>query len=95
MQSCAGAFAQGVETLDAALSVQVDLDAATHIVGCRTDRDIVGCDVDTYGKTLVVDIGEVLLRLGRVFMGNVQTDMVQTMNLHLFINGTSHDITRG
>ena len=35
-----------------------------------------------------------MTRLFRVFMGDVETDMVDAMNLHLLIDGTRHDVTR-
>jgi len=95
MQTCARTLAEGIEALDGGLTVKVDLDAAAHIVGCRAHGDVVGGDVDTHGEALLVDVGEVLLRLGRVLMGDVQTDMVQTVDLHLLVDGSCHDVAGG
>ena len=50
-------------------------------MGSRAHRDIVGGDVDTYGETFLIDIGEVMTGLFRILMGDVETDMVDTMNL--------------
>ena len=33
-------------------------------------------------------------RLVSILMGDIQTDVIQTVNLHLLIDGTSHDVAR-
>ena len=40
----------------------------------------------------MVDVGEVVARLGSILVGDVQTDMVQTVNLHLLVDGASHNV---
>ena len=60
----------------------------------RTNRDILLGDVDADAQTLGVDIREVTLGLLWILMGYIETDMIQSVNLHLFIDGTSHDVTR-
>ena len=94
MQTRAGTFAEGVEAFDARLTVEINLDTTTHIVGSRAHRDIVGGDVDADGETLLVDVREVMAGLLGILMGDVETDMIQTVDLHLLINGTCHDVTR-
>ena len=94
MQARAGTLAQGIEALNARLSVEIDLDATTHIVGCRAHGYIVGSDVDPHRETLLIDVREMMARLFRILVGHVKTDMVQTMNLHLLIDSARHNITR-
>ena len=60
----------------------------------RTNRDILLGDVDADAQTLGVDIREVTLGLLWILMGYIETDMIQSVNLHLLIDGTSHDVTR-
>ena len=62
-------------------------------MGSRADGDIVGCDVNTHRQTFLVDIGEVVAGLLSGLVCHVKADMVDTMNLHLLINGTCHNIT--
>ena len=50
-------------------------------------------NVDTYRQAFLVDIGEVAARLVGVLMSDVQTDVVDTMNLHLLIDGAGYDVT--
>lgn len=66
----------------------------THIVSGRTNRDILLGNIDADTQTLGVDIREVMLGLLRILMGYIQTDMIQSMNLHLLIDGTGHDVAR-
>ena len=74
------------------MSVQVYLDAATHVVRSRANGNIVLGDVNAHRQTFLVDIGEVVARLFGVLMGDVQTDVVQSVNLHLLVDGASHDV---
>ena len=92
MQTRAGTLAEGIKTLDGGLAVEVDLDATAHIVGSRAHRDIVGGDVNTYGETLLVDIGEMMACLFRILMGDIETDMIDSVNLHLLIDGSCHNV---
>ena len=94
VQSCTRALAQCIQAFYGRLSVEVDLDTAAHVVSSRAHGDIVGGDVNTNAETLLIDIREVVLRFCRVLMGDVQTDMVQTVYLHLLIYRTGHNITR-
>ena len=93
MKASTGAFTQCIEPLDARLSVEVYLDASAHIVCCRTDRDIVGGDVDAHREALLVDVGEVTTRLCRILVSDIEADVIDAVNLHLLVDGTSHNIT--
>ena len=93
VQTSARALTKGIQLFYAGLSVQVHLDTTAHIVGGRTNGDIIGSDIDTHRQALLVDIGEVLACLGRILMGHIQTYVIQAVNLHLLIDGTRHDIT--
>ena len=77
------------------MSVQVNLDTAAHVMGRRTNRDIIGGDVYTHRQALLIDIGEVLLCLSGIFMSHIQTDVIQSVYLHFLIYGTCYDITWG
>ncbi len=92
MQSCARAFAYGVETVDGALGVEVHLDAAAHVVGRRADRYHLLGDVDAYGEAFLVDVREVFLCLLRILHGHVEANVVKTVDLHLVVYGASHDV---
>ena len=76
------------------LAVKVNLDTATHIVGAWCNGDILLGNVDTDTQALGIDIREMVFCFLRVFVGNIKTDMVETMNLHLVINGTGYNIAR-
>ena len=88
------ALTDGIQTLYRRAAVQVHLDAAAHIVGCGPHGDIVGSDVNAQRETFLIDIGEVVACLCRVFMRHVEADMVQTVNLHLLVDGACHDVAR-
>lgn len=60
VQAGAGTFADGIETADAGLSVQVDTDTTAQIMGCRSYRDIILRDIDTDAEAFLIDIGEML-----------------------------------
>ena len=92
MQSGTGAFADGIEALDAALPVEIDLDAAAHVVGAGSNRDVLLRDVDADGEALGVDVGEVMLGLLRVFMGDVEADVVEAVYLHLAVDSAGYDV---
>src|SRR5574344_200500 len=62
-------------------------------MGSRTDGNIIRSDVDTYHFAFVIDIRKMLFRFLWVLVSHIQTHMVQTVNLHFLIDGTSHDIT--
>ena len=64
-------------------------------MGCRANRNIILRNINADAQTLRIDVREVMLGLFRILMGHVETNMVKTVNLHLFIDGTSHDVTRG
>ena len=93
MQSCAGTFSHGIKTFDGRLSVQVNEDTSTKIVGGRGYRDIIFRDVDAQAKTFLVDIGEVFLCFFGIFVGDVQIYMVVSAVLHLVVDGACHDVT--
>ena len=64
-------------------------------MGSRSYRDIVLGDVDTQAEAFLVDIGEMFLCFFRVFVGNVQIDVVVSPVFHFVVDGTGDDITRG
>ena len=43
-------------------------------------------------KTFGIDIWEVMFGRFWIFMSNIQANVIETVNLHLLINGTSYDI---
>ena len=94
MQAGAGAFAHGIEALDARLAIEVHLDAAAHVVRTRCHGDVVLRDVDADAEALGVDVGEVVLRLLGVLVGHVEADVVEGVNLHLVVDGAGHDVAR-
>ena len=94
MQARATALTHRIQTADRGLGIQVHLDTATHIVSTWSDWDILLRDINAYAQALGVDIGEVVFRLFGVFVGNIEADMVKTVNLHLVVNGTCHNIAR-
>ena len=76
------------------LPIEVDLDATAHVVGRRTDRNHLLGDVDAYRKALGIDVGEVVLGLLRVFVGNIETNVVDAVNLHFAVDGTCYNVAR-
>ena len=95
VQPCAGTFADGIETTDAGLPVQIDTNTAAQIMGCWSYRDIILRDVDADAEAFFIDIGEMLFRLLRVFMGHIQVNVIFTSEFHLVIDRTCYDVTRG
>ncbi len=57
------------------------------------DRDILLGYVNAYVQAFGVYIREMQLGLLRIFVGNIQTHMIQSMYFHLLVNGTSDYIT--
>ena len=94
VQSGAGAFAHGIEPAYAAAGIKVYKDAAAHIVGAGGNGDVLACDVNAQTQTLGVDVGEVALGGLGVFVGDVQADVVQAVNLHFVVYGARHNIAR-
>ena len=64
-------------------------------MGCWAHGDVVFGDVDADTQAFGIDIGEVMLRLFGVFVGDVETDVVETVHFHLLVDGSSHDVARG
>ncbi len=95
VQAGARALAKRVEMLDAALAVEVDLDAAAEIVGGGRHGDIVLGDVYAEAETLGVDVGEVAACLLGVLVGDVEEHVVVAVLLHLAVDGAGHDVARG
>ena len=95
VQSGAGTFAHGIESADAALPVEIDLYAAAHVVGAGCHGDVLPCDVDADAEALGIDVGEVVLGLLGVLVRDVEADVVQSVNLHLAVDGAGHDVARG
>ena len=60
----------------------------------RTNWDVILGNIDADAETLGIDVREVTLGLLRILMGNIQADMIQSVNLHLLIDGTGHDVAR-
>ena len=94
MQSGARTFAHRIEPLDAALPVEVHLDAATHIVRTGCHRDVLLGDVDADAQALGIDVGEMMLCFLGVFVRDVKADMVQAVDFHLAVYGACHDVAR-
>ena len=92
MQSCARTFAEGIESFDARLSVEVNLDTSAHIVGSRTDGDVISSDIDTHRQTFLVDVGEVVTGFFGRLVRHVQTDVINAVNLHLLVNSTGNNV---
>ena len=76
MESRTGAFANGIEVLDAGLTPAVGQDAAAHVVGRRHHGDRVTGDVDAQGEALLIDIGKALLQEFHIAMADVEKDAV-------------------
>ena len=72
MQSGARTFADGVQAADAALSVQIHLDATAEIMGGGGYRYVFLCNVYTDAEAFLVYVREVLLGFFGVFVGDVQ-----------------------
>ena len=64
-------------------------------MGCWSYRDVILRDVDADAEAFFIDIGEMLLRLLRVFMGHIQVNVIFTSEFHLVIDRTCYDVTRG
>ena len=64
-------------------------------MGGRSYRDIIFSDVDAQTQAFLVDIGEMFLCFFRIFVGDVQINMIVSAILHLVVNGTCHDVARG
>ena len=94
MQTCAGTLTEGIKALDAALSVDIHLDATAHIVGSGSDGNIVGGDINADREAFLIDIGEVATGFFGIFVRDVETHVVETMNLHFLIDCTGHNVTR-
>ena len=92
MQTCTRTFAKSIKTLDGRAAIKIYLDASTHIVCCRANRDVFLSDIYADRETFLVDIWEVVLCLFWVFMGDIKTYMIYTMNLHLLIYSARYDI---
>ena len=80
--------------MDSGLTVQVHLDAAAHIVGARSYRYKVLGNIHTYAQTLGVDVREVMFGFLGIFMGDIQAYVINTVDLHLVVDGACHYIAR-
>ena len=94
VEAGARAFAEGIEALDRRLAVGVDFDAAAEIVGRRSYGYIVFCYIDAERQTLAVDIGEVTLGLLRIFVSDVEVDVIVAVELHLAVDGAGDNVAR-
>ena len=63
-------------------------------MGGRSYGDIVGSDVNTHRHAFLINVGEVLACLLRIFMSDVKTHMVESVYLHLLVDCPCHDISR-
>ena len=54
--------------------------------------DVVFGDVDAYGEALGVYVGEVVLGLFWVFVGDIEADVVEGMHFHLVVDGACYDV---
>ena len=68
MKTGAGTFAYGIQAVDGRTGIQVYLDTATQIMCRRSNRNIILGNIDTQTQALFINIGEMLLRLFRIFM---------------------------
>ena len=80
--------------MDGTLAVKVNLDTSAHVVCAGTDGDVLLGDVDTYGETLGIDVRKMFFCLLRIFVSDVQTNVVKAVELHLSVNGAGHNVTR-
>ena len=94
MQSRAGALTNGIQTLDTRAGVQVNLDAATHVMGRGHHGDILLSDIDAQIQAVLIDVGEVMLGLLGILVGHVEIDVVLTALLHLVVDGAGHNVAR-
>ena len=92
VQTGTGAFANSVETVDGGLSVQIDLDTAAHVMGTGHHGNILLRDINSDTQALGVDIGEVMFGLLGILVGDVKAYVIDTVNLHLLIDGAGNDI---
>ena len=74
------------------MPVEVHLDAAAHIVGAGCHGDILLGDVDADAEALGIDIGEVVLGLLGILVCDIEADVVQSVNLHLMVDGAGHNV---
>ena len=58
----------------------------------RRYRNVVFCDVDAEAETFLVDVREKFLCFLRIFVGDIQIDMVFSPLLHLIVDGACHDV---
>ena len=63
-------------------------------MGARRNGDILFGDVDADRKAFGIDIREMAARLFRRLVGNVEAHVVDAVLLHLFVDGTRHDVAR-
>ena len=76
------------------MSVQIDRDTATEIVCCGCHGDVIFGNINAETEAFLIDIGEVLFCLFRVFVGDVEINMVITPIFHFVVDGTGYDIAR-
>ena len=94
MQTRARAFAHSIQTVNRRTSIKVYLNTPTKVVSTRHHRNVLFSNVNTNREALLVNVREVMLRFLRIFVRNIQANMVETMNFHFLVNGTCHYIAR-
>ena len=92
MKTGAGALSYCIEAFDGRLSVQVYEDTAAKIVGCRSYRNVIFGDVDAQAEAFLVNIGKVLLCLFRVFVSDIEINMVIAPVFHFVIDCPRDDV---
>ena len=62
-------------------------------MGSRTHGNIVAGDIYAHRLALHIDIGEMALRLLGILVRDIETYMVETVDLHLLVDGTCHNVS--
>ena len=62
-------------------------------MGSRTYRYIFLCDINADRETFLINVREMVFGFFGILMGNIETNVVNAVYLHLFIYSTSHDVT--
>src|SRR5574343_332679 len=95
MQTGTGGFSGHVKAGDVSAPMQVADNAAAGIVCRRDNGDGVAGNIDPQFQAARMDIGEVAADEFLPFVGNVQEYAIQSSLLHLEVDGTRNNVTRG
>ena len=95
VQAGAGGLTHGVKTFEVGAPGQVGHHPAAGVVGGWHHRYGFPGDVDAQLGAARQDVGEMLLQELGAFMGNVEVHAIQTVFLHLEVDGARHHVARG